>query len=47
MTHIDAKMAATKYRLRKESVSYEPLNVNDEFRITLYAVLEEMPNIKV
>lgn len=47
MTHMDAKMAATKYRLRKESISYEPLNVNDEFRITLYAVLEEMPNIKV
>lgn len=47
MTQMDAKQAATKYRLRKESVSYEPLNVNDEFRITLYAVLEEMPNIKV
>lgn len=37
----------TNHRVRKESISYQPLNVNDEYRITLYAVLEETPIIKV
>ncbi len=53
MTHMEAKKleertaTITNHRVRKESVSYQPLNVNDEYRITLYAVLEEMPAIKV
>lgn len=57
MTHMEANKLTnemtqrsaniTNHRTRKESISYQPLNVNDEYRITLYAVLEEMPHIKV